>query len=158
MTTSLLDSSAAVRACVFTLAGEVFAIDVTQVREVAIFEEWTAVPLAPGHLVGVANLRGDVVPIVDARAVLGLAARRDGRKLPTLIVEAEGFEVALVIDGQVSLEAFGGITALDESSPQPHAPWALGFLPDGERLVPLLDPSRLLRALKEAQREEGEGE
>ena len=35
MTTSLLDSSAAVRACVFTLAGEAFAIDVTQVREVA---------------------------------------------------------------------------------------------------------------------------
>ena len=155
MTTSLLDSSAAVRACVFALAGEPFAIDVTQVREVAIFEEWTGVPLAPPHLVGVANLRGEVMPIADARAVLGLSARRGGRKLWTLIVEAEGFEVALVIDGEVSLEAFGGIMTLDESSPQPHARWALGFLPDGERLVPLLDPARLLRALREAQSEEG---
>jgi chemotaxis signal transduction protein len=152
MTTSLLDSSAVVRACVFALAGQPFAIDVTQVREVAIFEEWTMVPLAPPHLVGVANLRGDVVPIADARAVL--AARRGARKLSTLVVEAEGFEVALVIDGEVSLEAFGGIVTLDESSPQPHARWALGFLPDGERLVPLLDPGRLLRALREAQREE----
>jgi purine-binding chemotaxis protein CheW len=123
------------------------------VREVAIFEEWTTVPLAPPHLVGVANLRGDVVPIADARAVLGLEARR-GRKLSTLIVEAEGFEVALVIDGEMSLEAFGGIVTLDESNPQPHARWALGFLPDGERFVPLLDPGRLLRALREAQREE----
>jgi hypothetical protein len=43
---------------------------------------------------------------------------------------------------------------LDASSPQPHARWALGFLPDGERLVPLLDPGRLLRALREAPREE----
>jgi len=154
MTTSLLDTSAAVRACVFTLVGEPFAIDVTQVREVAIFEEWTTVPLAPPHLVGVANLRGDVVPIADVRATLGLPERRGGRKLPTLIVEAEGFEVALVIDGEVSLEAFGGITPLDESSPQPFAAWALGFLPDGERLVPLLDPARLLRALREVQREE----
>ena len=153
MTTSLLDSSAAVRACVFALAGEPFAIDVAQVREVAIFEDWTTVPLAPPHLVGVANLRGDVLPIADPRVVLGLAARRGGRKLPTLIVEAEGFEVALVIDGDVSLEAFGGITTLDESSPQPHAQWALGFLPDGERLVPLLDPARLLRALREERRE-----
>jgi len=151
MTTSLLDP-AAVRACVFALAGQPFAIDVTQVREVAIFEEWTTVP--PPHLVGVANLRGDVVPIADARAVLGLAARRGARKVSTLIVEAEGFEVALVIDGDVSLEAFGGIVTLDESSPQPHARWALGFLPDGERLVPLLDPGRLLRALREAPREE----
>ena len=154
MTTSLLDTSAAVRACVFALAGQPFAIDVTQVREVAIFEEWTTMPLAPPHLVGVANLRGDVVPIVDARAALGLAASRGGRKVPTLIVEAEGFEVALVIDGEVSLEAFGGIVTLDEANPQPHAQWALGFLPDGERLVPLLDPGRLLRALRDAQREE----
>ena len=153
MTTSLLDTSAAVRACVFTLAGEPFAIDVTQVREVAIFEEVTTVPLAPRHLVGVANLRGDVVPIADARGVLKLAARRSARKLWTLIVEAEGCEVALVIDGEVSLEAFGGITSLDESSPQPHAEWALGFLPDGERLVPLLDPARLLRALRGRDKE-----
>jgi purine-binding chemotaxis protein CheW len=155
VTTSLLDSSAAVRACVFTLADEPFAIDVTQVREVAVFQEWTTVPLASPHLVGVANLRGDVIPIADARGVLKLAARRSGRKLWTLIVEAAGCEVALVIDGEVSLEAFGGITGLDESNPQPHAEWALGFLPDGERLVPLLDPARLLRALREERDREG---
>jgi len=154
MTTSLLDSSAAVRACVFSLAGQSFAIDVTQVREVAIFEDWTTVPLAPPHLVGVANLRGDVVPIADARAVLGLPARRGARKLSTLIVEAEGFEVALVIDGDVSLEAFGGIMAPDESIPHPHARWALGFLADGERLVPLVDPRGLLRALRDVLQEE----
>jgi chemotaxis signal transduction protein len=154
MSTSLLDSSAAVRACVFALGGQPFAIDVTQVHEVAIFEEWTAVPLAPAHLVGVANLRGDVVPIADARTLLGLPARRGARKLSTLIVEADGFEVGLVIDGDVSLEAFGGIVTLDESSPQPYARWALGFLPDDEQLMPLLDPARLLRALREAPREE----
>jgi len=155
VTTSLLDSSAAVRACVFTLAGQPFAIDVAQVREVAVFQEWTTVPLASSHLVGVANLRGDVVPIVDARGVLKLAAHRSGRKLWTLIVEAEGCEVALVIDGEVSLEAFGGITSFDESNPQPHAEWALGCLPDAERLIPLLDPARLLRALREERDEEG---
>ena len=154
MTTSLLDTSAAVRACVFSLAGQSFAIDVTQVREVAIFEDWTTVPLAPPHLVGVANLRGDVVPIADARAVLGLPARRGARKLSTLIVEADGFEVALVIDGDVSLEAFGGIRAPDESIPHPNARWALGFLADGERLVPLVDPGGLLRALRDVPQEE----
>ena len=154
MTTSLLDSSAVVRACVFTMAGQPFAVDVTQVREVAVFQEWTTVPLATPHLVGLANLRGDVVPIADARGVLKLTARRIERKLWTLIVEAEGCEVALVIDGEVRLEAFGGITSFDESNPPPHAEWALGFLPDAERLVPLLDPARLLRALREERGEE----
>jgi purine-binding chemotaxis protein CheW len=154
MTTSLLDTSATVRACVFALGGQPFAIDVTQVREVAIFEEWTIVPLAPAHVVGVANLRGEVVPIADARVVLGLPPRRSARRLSALIVEADGLEVGLVIDGDVSLEAFGGIVTLDESSPQAHARWALGFLTDGEQLIALLDPGRLLRALREAQREE----
>lgn len=155
MTTSLLDSSAAVRACVFSLAGERFAIDVTHVREVAIFQEWTTVPLASPHLVGAANLRGEVVPIADVRGVLQLTPRRGGRKLWTLIVEAEGCEVALVIDGEVSLEAFAGITGLEESSPQPHAEWSLGLLTEGERLVPLLDPARLLHALREGRVKEG---
>jgi len=84
-------------------------------------------------------------------------ARRGGRKLTTLIVEADGVEVALVIDGEVSLEAFEGIEALDESSPQPYARWALGFLLHRERLVPLLDPARLLRALRADPLGEGTG-
>jgi purine-binding chemotaxis protein CheW len=155
VTTSLLDSDAAVRACLLTLAGEPFAIDVTQVREVAVFDDWTMVPLASSYLVGVANLRGDVLPIADPRALLGLPARRGGRRLTTLIVEADGVEVALVIDGDVSLEAFAGIEAIDAGNPEPHARWALGFLLRGERLVPLLDPARLLRALRADQPGEG---
>src|SRR5262245_1751478 len=106
MTTTLLDSSAAIRACIFGLAGEPVSIDVTQVRDVAVSHQWTKVPLAPPPLAGVANLRGDVVPFADAGGLLGLPAGRDSRKPSTLIVEADGFEVALVMDGDVSLEAF----------------------------------------------------
>jgi len=100
MTTSLLDSSAAVRACVFTLAGEAVRDRRHPGAGGGDLEEWTSVPLAPPHLLGVANLRGEVVPIADARSVLELPARRGARKLWTLIVEAEGFEVALVIEGR----------------------------------------------------------
>ena len=49
------------------LGGETFAIDVRQAREVVGFEDATPVPLAPPHVLGVANLRGEVVTIVDAR-------------------------------------------------------------------------------------------
>ena len=60
------------RACLFALAGARFAVDVRSAREVVVFDDITAVPLASPHLVGVANLRGTVMPIVDVRDMLGL--------------------------------------------------------------------------------------
>jgi len=148
VTTNLLDSSAALRACVFTLAGMPYAVDVAQVREVAIFDEWTVMPLAPPNVLGVANLRGDVLAIADARPLLGLPSQRTGRRQWTLVVAAEGLEAAIVIDGVVSLEAFTGVVPLDEPS-APHAQWTLGALTGEQGRVPLLDAVKLLRALRE---------
>ena len=148
VTTNLLDTPAAIRACVFTLAGMPYAIDVTQVREVAIFDEWTVMPLAPPNVLGVANLRGDVVAIVDARPLFGLPSPRAGRRQWTLVVAAEGLEAALVIDGVARLEAFTGVVPLDDPS-APHAPWTQGVLTGGEGRVPLLGSAKLLRALRE---------
>jgi purine-binding chemotaxis protein CheW len=145
MTTTLVDVTAVVRACVFTLAGEPLAFDVRSVREVAVFEDWTSVPLAPGHVVGAANLRGDVMPIVDARPLLGLPARRLERRVRTLVLVAEGLEAALVIDGVTSLEAFPEIV---EATGHRHASWALGLLRSEDRAVPLLDAARVLHGLR----------
>lgn len=149
MTTDLLDGAAAVRACVVSLGGEPFAFDVARVREVVVFDEWTTLPLAPPHLVGLANLRGDVVPIADGRALLGLPARRDGRRLRTVVVAADGLEAALVIDAVIGLEAFAGVKPVEEADPGSPGRWALGFLQRDDGLVPLLDPGKLLRALRE---------
>src|SRR5512134_499408 len=74
------------RACLFSLAGARFAVDVRNAREAVLFDERTAVPLAPRHLVGVANLRGTVMPIVDVRGLLGLPGSRPGRSVQTLVI------------------------------------------------------------------------
>ena len=150
MTTTLLDATAVVRTCVFALAGEALAFDVRCVREVAVFEDWTTLPLAPAHVLGVANLRGDVMPIVDARPLLGLpAGRGDERRLRTLVMAADGLEAALVMDGVTSLEAY---TEVVEAAGTRYASWALGLLGGQDRPIPLLDASRLLAALRPGAR------
>ncbi len=58
----------------FTLGGEVFALDIGQVREVLDPTNITRVPRMPEFLRGVINLRGEVVPIVDLRLSLGMTA------------------------------------------------------------------------------------
>lgn len=60
------------RACLFAIADELFAIDLRYVREVFPLESVTPVPRMPSILVGVANLRGSVMPLVDLRPALGL--------------------------------------------------------------------------------------
>ncbi len=148
MTTSLLDTTALVRACVVALGGRLFALDVAAVREVAVFDDWTTVPLAPTHVLGVANLRGAVMPIIDAHGVLGLPPRPPERRLRTLIVAAGGLEAAIVIDGVVSLEAFPDVApAADGHAPEPGL-GLKGFVDRDSTAVPLLDAAWLLAELR----------
>ncbi|WP_447980211.1 chemotaxis protein CheW [Candidatus Nitrospira bockiana] len=66
-------SAGSLRVCLISLAGELFAIDLQNVREVFEVESFTPVPGMPVCLIGVANLRGLVIPLVDLRPLLGLA-------------------------------------------------------------------------------------
>ncbi len=59
--------------CLITLGGELFAIDLRHMREVFELGSITPVPGIPASLVGVANLRGTVVPLVDVRPALGVS-------------------------------------------------------------------------------------
>ena len=56
----------------FKLDDEVFALDITKVREVLDFTTITKVPRTPEFMRGVINLRGSVVPVVDLRIKFGL--------------------------------------------------------------------------------------
>ena len=71
----------------FRLGEEVFALDITQVREVLDYTAITRVPRMPEFMRGVINLRGSVVPVVDLRLKFGMSATE--RTLNTCIIIAE---------------------------------------------------------------------
>jgi len=56
----------------FKLSDEVFALDITKVREVLDFTTITKVPRTPEFMRGVINLRGSVVPVVDLKLKFGM--------------------------------------------------------------------------------------
>jgi purine-binding chemotaxis protein CheW len=58
----------------FRLDDEIFALDITKVREVLDFTTVTKVPRTPDFMRGVINLRGSVVPVVDLRLKFGMKA------------------------------------------------------------------------------------
>jgi purine-binding chemotaxis protein CheW len=71
----------------FTLDDEVFAINISKVREVLDFLTITKVPRMPDFLRGVINLRGNVVPVIDLRYKLGMGTIQQSVDTCIVIVE-----------------------------------------------------------------------
>jgi len=71
----------------FQLGEEVFAIDVSRVREILEFTTITKVPKTPDYMRGVINLRGSVVPVLDMRLKFGMT--KTEKKVDTCIIVVE---------------------------------------------------------------------
>jgi len=71
----------------FQLGEEVFAIDVSHVREILEFSTVTKVPKTPDYMRGVINLRGSVVPVLDMRLKFGMTQTE--KKVNTCIIVVE---------------------------------------------------------------------
>ena len=148
---SAAEPTPALRACLFTVSGARFAVDVRSAREVALFEELTPVPRAPRHLVGVANLRGTVVPIVDVGPLIGLPALRAPRSVRTLVLRNGALLAAMVVEAVLGLEPFETILAPDApSAPRDRVPshFLAGWLAWAGETVPVLDAGRILAELR----------
>jgi purine-binding chemotaxis protein CheW len=86
----------------FRVGGQDFCVDIMSVREIRGWTPATVLPHAPSYILGVINLRGSVVPIVDLAARMGLdPIRPDARHVIVICVIAQqtvGFLVDAVSD------------------------------------------------------------
>jgi purine-binding chemotaxis protein CheW len=73
----------------FKLADEVYGVDIMSVREVLDYTSVTKVPQTPDFMVGVINLRGNVVPVLDLRLKFGMGATQKTVNTCVIIVEVE---------------------------------------------------------------------
>jgi purine-binding chemotaxis protein CheW len=85
----------------FTLDEEVFALDISKVREVLDFISVAKVPRTPDFMLGVINLRGSVVPVVDMRLKFGMTKTEKSVNTCIIIVEIEIDEEATILGALV---------------------------------------------------------
>ena len=84
------------RVCVFTIDDDYYAIDLRHIREVFPIESITPIPGMPPVVIGMTNVRGSVVPIVDLRLLLGLPP---GELPPfAVVLRHEAYELAILVD------------------------------------------------------------
>lgn len=61
-----------IRVCLFSMGQDTYAIPVEFLTEIIVSQKIFSVPTTPSHVLGVINLRGNIVPIVDIRPALSI--------------------------------------------------------------------------------------
>ncbi len=82
----------------FKLAGETYGINVMQVQEVLRYTEIAPVPGAPAYVLGIINLRGNVVTVIDTRHRFGLETGEITDNTRIVIIEADKHVVGILVD------------------------------------------------------------
>ena len=82
----------------FRLDNETYGINVMQVQEVLRYSEIAPVPGAPSYVLGIINLRGNVVPVIDTRQRFGLDSADVTDNTRIVIIEADKQVVGILVD------------------------------------------------------------
>lgn len=82
----------------FKLANEVYGLNVMQVQEVLRYSDIAPVPGAPSYVLGIINLRGNVVTVMDTRERFGLPKETVSDNSRILIVESEHHVIGMLVD------------------------------------------------------------
>ena len=126
------------------VAAEAYAIPVAHVREIADVGDVTPVPGLRPEVLGVCNLRGQILPVIDLAMLLGVP--RPGASARLLVAEAGGLAAGLAID-EVS-----GVGDLTDPTDEADSDLLSGALLDGGDLVGVIDVPGVFAELARAQR------
>lgn len=134
----------------FVLAGEVFAIGILAIKEIIEYNSPTSVPMMPGYLRGVINLRGLVVPVIDLAVRFGRPASPVTKRTCIVIVEieldGERYDIGAVVDAVNAVVeiAPGEIEPPPSFGARIRADFIAGMGKIDGRFVILLDPKHVL--------------
>ena len=131
----------------FRLEDETYGIDVMQIREVLRSPEISPVPGAPSYMLGIINLRGNVVAIIDTRSRFGLPPKAeidDASRI--LVLEAGDYVVGFLVDSvsEVAELRNDNIEPTPDTGSGDASRFISGLYNRKEGLLILLDASKLL--------------
>jgi purine-binding chemotaxis protein CheW len=85
-----------VRICLFSISGDTYAVTVDILAEIIIPQKIFSVPTTPSHVIGIINLRGNIVPIVDIRPALSLPASAGANQI--IIIGYNQMTLGILVD------------------------------------------------------------
>lgn len=135
------------RQCVtFRLDEEVYGINVMLVQEVLRITDIAPVPGAPNYVVGIINLRGNVVTVIDTRMRFGLPSREMDDSTRIVIIETEHQTVGIIVDSVSEVVDIysNEIETAPNVGNDETARYIDGVVSRGDELLILVDLNKLL--------------
>ena len=130
----------------FSLGDEDYAIPLLSVREVISVPETTPIPKAPTHFLGIMNLRGQVISVVDLRTKLKIKKKEDNAEESVIIVDINGMNLGIVVDSINKVLAFSvdEVNDVPEIESQVNAEYIEGVYRKEGSLTVLLNVAKIL--------------
>jgi len=147
---SELDEDATNQYLTFLLAGVEYGVDILKVQEIRGWEQPTMLPNAIDYVLGVINLRGTVVPIIDLRRRFAMEKTQFGQTTVVVVVKVSGADKERIIGIVVDAVSEVYNVSDEQIRPAPDLGGAIstefvkGLATLGEKMIILLDIDKLI--------------
>ncbi|UTC76228.1 chemotaxis protein CheW [Treponema sp. OMZ 792] len=139
----------------FSLAGKDYAIDIMRVKEIAKAGNFTYVPNTSPFVLGVYNLRGDIIPIIDLRIFFNIPvpARKKNQPESMVIINVQDQTFGVVVD---FIDKVVGVSSSTIQPPHPifgdiNIKYIHGVVENGGRLYILLDVDKIFASRQQKE-------
>jgi len=139
----------------FRLSDETYGVNVMQVQEVLRITEIAPVPGAPDFVVGIINLRGNVVTVIDTRKRFGLYPKELDDASRIVIIEADNQVIGILVDSVAEVVELRGneIEAAPTVGSEESSRYIQGVTSRNGELLILVDLNRFLSDEEKAELE-----
>lgn len=130
----------------FRLDGETYGINVMQVQEVLRYSEIAPVPGAPSYVLGIINLRGNVVTVIDTRHRFGLSDGEVTDNTRIVIIETDNHVIGILVDSVAEVVYLNQseIETAPNVGNEESAKFIQGVCHKNDELLILIDLNKLL--------------
>ncbi len=130
----------------FQLDREIYGVNVMQVREVLRYSDIAPVPGAPAYVLGIINLRGNVVTVIDTRMRFGLPSTEVTDNTRIMIIESDKQVIGIMVDSVAEVVDLNSAD-IDETpnvGTDEAAKFICGVCNRNDELLILIDLNKLL--------------
>ena len=132
----------------FSVSGQLYCLDIMNIREIRRWAKVTTLPHADSHVLGVMNLRGNVVPVYDLSAHFGLGKTGTNPRNVVIIADISGQTFGLLVESVSEIMAVSRSDVQDTPAGAKGTQGILieGLISVGDDMAQLVDLKHLLRS------------
>ena len=116
------DASLLLEVIEFTLASEKYCVPSRYVREVYPLKEFTPLPGVPSYILGIVNIRGQILPLVDLKKFFNFPLKGIGELNKVIVIQDDRMEFGILADEVIGTNAI----YKDDILPVPHTVSGIG--------------------------------